>query len=62
MVGDPEVVDRTKALAGVSLRARLMFRLFGVEWFVKVCRLPNASSEAPGYQQTTRDIAAERWK
>jgi pimeloyl-ACP methyl ester carboxylesterase len=46
----------------VSPRARLMFRVFGVEWFVKVRRLPEASRKANASDETTRGTAAERWE
>jgi deazaflavin-dependent oxidoreductase (nitroreductase family) len=46
-VGDPEVVDRSEALALVLPLARLMFRLFGIQQYVKVRTLA-ASVEAEG--------------
>jgi deazaflavin-dependent oxidoreductase (nitroreductase family) len=36
VVGDPEVIDRAEALAIVPCHVRLMFRLFGIEHYVKV--------------------------
>jgi deazaflavin-dependent oxidoreductase (nitroreductase family) len=35
-VGDPEVIDRAEALAIVPRHARLMFRFFGIERYVRV--------------------------
>ena len=32
-VGEPEVIDRAEALRAVSPRARLMFRVFGINRF-----------------------------
>jgi deazaflavin-dependent oxidoreductase (nitroreductase family) len=44
-VGDPEVVDRSEALALVLPLGRLIFRLFGIQQYVKV-RTHAASAEA----------------
>ena len=46
LVGDPEVIDRAHALAIVPRHARLMFRLFGIESYVKVKRISEPSAEA----------------
>ena len=46
-VAEPEVVDRSEALALVLPLARLMFRLFGVQQYVKVRTLV-ACAEAEG--------------
>lgn len=45
-VGEPEVIDASEALAAVSPRARLMFRAFGVERYLKLKRLPVATERA----------------
>jgi deazaflavin-dependent oxidoreductase (nitroreductase family) len=44
--GEPEVIDRAEALAIVSLHARLMFRVFGIERYVKVKQFSEPSAEA----------------
>ena len=46
-IGDPEVVDRSEALALVRPLGRLMLRLFGVQKYVKVLTLAvSAEAEA----------------
>jgi deazaflavin-dependent oxidoreductase (nitroreductase family) len=46
VVGDPEVIDREEALAIVPRHAQLMFKLFGIERYVKVKQLSEPSAEA----------------
>jgi len=46
LVGDPEVIDRAHAFAIVPRYARLMFRLFGIERYVKVNQISEPSAEA----------------
>src|SRR5215208_5953148 len=47
-VGEPEMIDRAAALRAVSPRARLMFRVFGINRFLKVRRSTEAPGEATG--------------
>jgi pimeloyl-ACP methyl ester carboxylesterase len=61
-VGEPEVIDRAEALRAVSPRARLMFRVFGINRFLKVRSFTQAPGEATGSEETPRGIAAERWE
>ncbi len=46
MVGNSEVIDRAEALAIVPRHARLMFRLFGIERYVKLKQISEPSAEA----------------
>lgn len=46
IVVEPEVVDRADAEPFVSTRARLLFRLFGIERYLKVKRLSEIRVEA----------------
>jgi hypothetical protein len=61
-VGEPEVIERAAALRAVSTRARLMFRVFGINRFLKVRRSTEAPGETTGSEETPRGIAAERWE
>jgi deazaflavin-dependent oxidoreductase (nitroreductase family) len=61
-VGEPEVLDRAEALKAVSARAQLMFRVFGIDRYLKVRRFPEATREAAGPEETPQGIAAERWE
>ena len=44
LIGDPEVIDRAEALAIVPRHVRLMFRLFGIEHYVKVKQISGPSA------------------
>lgn len=46
IVVEPEVVDRADAEPFVSTHARLLFRLFGIERYLKVKRLSDIRAEA----------------
>lgn len=54
VVGDPEVIDRAEALAIVPRHARLMFRLFGIERYVKVKQIAEPSAEAKAVAANSR--------
>lgn len=51
-VGDPEVVDRATALAAVEPRARLMFKVFGLDSYLKLKRLSRTSGEESNISET----------
>jgi deazaflavin-dependent oxidoreductase (nitroreductase family) len=61
-VGEPEVIDRAAAFMSVSPRTRLMFRVFGINRFLKVRRFTEAPGEETGSEVTPWGIAAERWE
>jgi pimeloyl-ACP methyl ester carboxylesterase len=56
------VIDRAEAVKAVSTRARLMFRVFGINRYLKVRRFTEAPREVTGSEETPRGIAAERWE
>jgi hypothetical protein len=48
VVGEPKVIDAEEAMAAVSARARLMYRAFGVERYLKMKRLAEEESARAG--------------
>lgn len=48
VVGEPKVIDAEEAMAAVSARARLMYRAFGVECYLKMKRLAEEESARAG--------------
>jgi deazaflavin-dependent oxidoreductase (nitroreductase family) len=54
VVGDPEVIDRAHAFAIVPRHARLMFKLFGIERYVKMKQTSKPSAEAKAAADNSR--------
>jgi deazaflavin-dependent oxidoreductase (nitroreductase family) len=48
VVGDPEVIDQEEALAIVPRHARLMFKLFGIERYIKLKQMSEPSATSFG--------------